>query len=533
MGVPLPEVIYAAVKPIIRMYMIILTGFVMTKLGFVSVSTTRAISDLVLLLFMPSLIFDKIVSYISISDIKTIGVICLSAFMMYCCNAGVTAAIVTLTPVPKKKNESWIGGAMLAGIMQNVSDLPISYLQAMTTFSDDEINKGTAYVIIWLTMYIVVQFNCGMFQLVELDFRRKRDAEEKSQSRELPAIRQDNAAQRDTDADDDPTSPKSSLSGSSLSSIDSAPVSENLNPHALLSNTNSHISHISHSTRYPVSRIPSARPHHDYALSQCNSHASSTRSAASSHRSSVLTQPHVQELIREYSRHEPYNRDIPTNMNIITETNLSSKDIENSAKAPWVRRYKLHYLIFFVKNLKKPNSIVLIISLIIALIPWLKALFVQTTVYMPNAPDHQPPLSFILQYAQYCAMPCVPLGIFLIGSLLGRLQINDIPKGFWKCVVCHTVYRLCVLPIIGILWVDRMKKANWLTDPMAMFVTCMEFSLPSATIQVYLTASNMDPEDENPLQINCLSLYLIVQYTSLVVTMPIVVCYTLKNVVHI
>ncbi|GAV29729.1 hypothetical protein PMKS-003231 [Pichia membranifaciens] len=54
--------------------------------------------------------------------------------------------------------------------MQNVSDLPIAYIQAVSVFSTTQQNKGTAYVIIWLAMYVVTQFNCGLFQLVEWDF---------------------------------------------------------------------------------------------------------------------------------------------------------------------------------------------------------------------------------------------------------------------------------------------------------------------------------------------------------------------------
>ncbi|GMF12723.1 unnamed protein product, partial [Ambrosiozyma monospora] len=120
---------------------------------------------------MPALIMNRVIAYIEISDIKTIGVICLSAFMMYVINACVAFIITYATPIPKSKNNRWVGGAILAGIMQNVSDLPIAYLQATPMFTDDQINKGTAYVIIWLAMYIVAQFNCGLFRLVETDFK--------------------------------------------------------------------------------------------------------------------------------------------------------------------------------------------------------------------------------------------------------------------------------------------------------------------------------------------------------------------------
>ncbi|GME72261.1 unnamed protein product [Ambrosiozyma monospora] len=241
------------------------------------------------------------------------------------------------------------------------------------------------------------------------------------------------------------------------------------------------------------------------------------------------------QLIREYSRVEPYNQNTSTNVNIITETNLSSKDVTESGKnISFVNKYHLNYVVFFLKNFKKPNSVALVISLTIALIPWLKALFVNTgSKHVHDAPDNLPPLSFIMDYFSYCAQPAVPLGLILIGSLLGRMEISSIPPGFWKSVLCNTVYRLGILPIIGVAWTTKLKNIGWLTDPMSFFVTCMEFALPSATVQIYLTAGCADPEDDDCTPMNCLGLYIIAEYVVLVVSMPIVVCYAVKNVMEL
>ncbi|ODV85533.1 hypothetical protein CANARDRAFT_198353 [[Candida] arabinofermentans NRRL YB-2248] len=519
----LGSIIYSAVKPVIRMYLIIFTGFFLTRMGLFSVTVARSLSDMVLILFMPALVVDKIVSYISINDIKTIGVMFLSAVLMYVTNAGVAAGIIYLTPIPKARGNSWVGGAMLAGVMQNVSDLPIAYLQAMTNFTDEEVNKGTAYVIIWLAMYVIVQFNCGAFQLVEYDFRYRKDEEEEEDEHNNL---------------ENPVSPVSSISESlSSDQPDSADEENNkdLAPKALMSNSSNTnriapvLSHIS------VARIPSARTQ----LLPIDALAPSTSGMASgvmprrmSHESPASF---TEEMIREYSRAEPYNKNVSSLMNIITETNLSSKDVKDSGKSiPFIQKYHLNFLIFFLRNFKKPSSIALIISLTIALIPWLKALFTTTSdgVYMPNAPDGEPPLSFLLQYVQYVGSPCVPLGLILVGSLLGRLEVKKIPKGFWKSVLASTTYRLGILPIIGILWADRMKKIGWLTEPMALFVNVMEFSLPSATVQTYLTVSAMRPGEQDCTPMDCLALYLISQYAVLAISLPIVVCYSIKNVLN-
>lgn len=589
-GAPLGEIIYAAVKPIIRMYMIIGTGFFLTRKGLFGVTAARACSDMVLMMFMPALVFDKIVSYISISDIKTIGVICFSAFIMYTINACVAFFVVKFTPVPKDPKNRWVGGALLAGIMQNVSDLPIAYIQAVSVFSTAQQNKGTAYVIIWLAMYVVTQFNCGLFQLVEWDFNytdkyyksaaddstdiEKNDAssvntgvdassttaatEKKTAAGQAHQAfsNNDNAGGSGGDDDDDyedtvniddsnmpnlytpttitsfssesPISPTSSVASSYNQQQQQLPrqhdqqqrkrsLSNNLNPRPLTL-VASKISQLSRTTSRAsaIARIPSAR--------------NMTQDVdAPDHIDDVMSLN--QELIREYSRVEPYNQKMTKAMKIITETNLTMKDVEEAGSdISFIKKYHLHYVIFFLQNFKKPNSVSLVVSITIALIPWVKALFVNTgTVQVANAPDNEPALSFILMYAEYLGYPCVPLGLLLIGSVLARLEFGDIPKGFWKSAVCHTVFRLAILPIIGAALITRFKNAHWLTDPMALFVCSMEFALPSATVQIYLTAGAMRPGVKTCSPLNCFGLYLALQYVVLVISMPFVVCYCIKK----
>ncbi|QPG73701.1 hypothetical protein FOA43_001014 [Brettanomyces nanus] len=632
----LGEVIFSSVKPIIRMYMIILTGFFLARTGYLGVATSRAISDLVLLVFMPGLIFDRVVSYISIDDIKTIGVIVLSAVILYVLNAAVAGLIVLFTPVPKTKKYRWVGGAMLAGIMQNVSDLPIAYLQAMSMLTTEQSEKGTAYVIIWLAMYVMAQFNCGLFQLVELDFKYIRshadDEEEdldhdqetqnsssttraekeshqkvsesegtssgsegtknkssqpekpqqmpdasisniesvsslsssdtdpmqqktqnysgeKSDHKTLPvpkALHPISRVVSMTDSDMIPVSPTSTLSEAYTLETENSRIhhrrgSSSLDPRSLVRKTTSRASKmfsptVSHPT---VSKIPSARSYNyrdeempiDAELDPISLYESDTRSNRTRR---SKPESLAEGLIREYSRAEPHNQNTSTMANIVTETQLSHKDIEDvSKKLPLAKRYKVvRYFLFFAANFKKPNSIALVVSLTVALIPWLKALFVNTgSVTVANAPDKQAPLSFILMYADYIGLPCVPIGLLLIGSILGRLEVSQIPPGFWKSILCETIYRLCILPIIGILWVNKLKAIHWLDDPMAMLVTCIEFALPSATVQIYITASCMKPGETECAPMNCLALYIISQYALLVVSLPIVVCYTIKDVI--
>lgn len=545
-GAPLGEVIYSAVKPMIRMYMIILTGFFLTKFGLFGATTARAFSDMVLMLFMPSLVFHRVVAYIAISDIKTIGVICFSAFVMYSINSIVALLIIKFTPIPKDRKNRWVGGALLAGIMQNVSDLPISYIQAISIFSINQQNKGTAYVIIWLAMYVLTQFNFGLFQLVEWDFKyaetgdsdlekneeAKTDTESQSHSEDKHNSTENGEDEENASVDRFLALPTPIYETESIDSYSTQSIAlePEIQPHAMIdedrcidttleptpiAKVSSRLSRLGKiaSRTSAIARIPSARS---------NNPDHSINDAISLNR----------ELIREYSHVEPYNQSMTKTMRMVTETNMTMKDVEDAGtEIPFVRKYHLHYVMFFLQNFKKPNSIILVIALTLALIPWTKALFVDTgSVHLPSAPDKEPPLSFILMYAEYLGYPCVPIGLLLVGSVLARLEYKVFPKGFWKSAVCHTFYRQAILPIIGIAFITRLKNIGWITDPIAIFVCIMEFSLPSATVQIYLTAGAMKPGAENCAPLNCFGLYLIMQYTALVISMPIVVCYAIKNV---
>lgn len=606
MGAPLGEVIYASVKPIIRMYLIIGTGLAMTRGGLLSIATTRALSDMAVLVFMPALVLDKLINYIDIDDIKTIGVLCLSALLMYALNAAAAGFIVYVTPVPKSKTSRWVGGAILAEILQNVSDLPIAYLQAMSFLSTTLQDKGTAYVIIWLAMYVLFQFNCGMFQLVQVDFDYMKehsndpDALEELRQKEMASsdssldieagagvegggaapdaangtpieatdtviAATDTVVAPDTDtAVPNTTISSTASSASSLSSGPAAPQSDPVQLHAsgvtaengsvltaptsAVSRTTSYISSINSLTtstssivpqaltrrvtsrlgpRPAIARIPSARIREDYE-DPVSLYSEDMRVTSHASHAPSLTE----ELVKEYSHVEPHNR-TSRMAKIITETGMTRQDVRDTGKdSVLVKKHKyLGYVIFFMENFKKPNSLALIIGLIISLVPWLKALFVTTgTVTLPSAPDNEPALSFFLTYFNYLGQPCVPLGLLLIGSVLGRIEISNVPPGFWKCVLCHVVWRLCIMPVIGVLWVKKLQAMDWLDDPMSMLVTCIEFGLPSATVQIYLTASSMEPGDKRTTPITCLGCYMFAQYAACVVTLPIIVCYVIKNI---
>lgn len=174
-----------------------------------------------------------------------------------------------------------------------------------------------------------------------------------------------------------------------------------------------------------------------------------------------------------------------------------------------------------------------IVALTIAFIPWVKALFVTTkhTPHIRQAPDRQPALSFIMDFTAYVGAASVPFGLILLGATLGRLKIGKLYPGFWRSAVVLVFLRQCIMPIFGVLWCDRLVKAGWVSwekDKMLLFVIAISWALPTMTTLIYFTASYTPPELLEPIQMQCVSFFLMIQYPLMVVSLPFLVSYFLK-----
>lgn len=109
MSLSLGAAIYIALKPIFKIYTIMLVGYLVAKFDIVSMENAKGISNMVVNAILPCLTFNKIVSNISWRDIKEIGVIILSAFILFV--LGATGALFTTFATTVPKNSS--GGSYL------------------------------------------------------------------------------------------------------------------------------------------------------------------------------------------------------------------------------------------------------------------------------------------------------------------------------------------------------------------------------------------------------------------------------------
>lgn len=80
-GISIGAIIFIAVKP--KIYLILSVGWLLVKYNLLTMETSRGISNMVVNALLPCLSFNKIVTNLSGSQIKEIGVVVLSALVIF------------------------------------------------------------------------------------------------------------------------------------------------------------------------------------------------------------------------------------------------------------------------------------------------------------------------------------------------------------------------------------------------------------------------------------------------------------------
>ncbi|GME98882.1 unnamed protein product [Ambrosiozyma monospora] len=482
-------------------------------------------STVAMMVFLPALVFAKIVSNIDNSDIKEIGTIALEAVFVIIIQGLLTFLFGVLAGCPK----NWYGGLLSCGMFANISDIPIAYLQSMESSNMiPNVDKGVSYICIYLCMQIIAQFNLGGFKLIELDFRneiKKRNGDtEASQSIKS----NENVASHSSDA----TQTEKANGGSGSDSQDHDPnnfkVEDNSDlgsesPMSLLSlNTEE-----SHSIAEPASLnyTTSARQRKDTQLSR---HPSIAASLFDNNLQSAPAE-NMKDVVRTYSK---YNQLVEDEMAKAQESeSFKAKPKINMTRIiSGIKGHGKAMISLIITSTLKPMSISLIFSITVSMIPWVKALFVTThQAHLSSAPDGMPPLSFIMDFASYVGNAQVPLGLILLGGTIGRLQVNNMNAKIWKVPILVTIFKLCIFPVIGCAVNSKFSKDGlFYNDDVLYFVSNINYCLPPATALLYLTAIYIPPDQDDAFQMDMLALVYIAHYMLLVVCLPFVTSYTVK-----
>lgn len=536
---------------------------------------------------MPALIFNKVIESLSGSDIKLIGVFVLTASLYQ--TLGLTFGFITklLTPAPRY----WTGGLIVASSMSNIGDLPIAYVTTLasgTLFGSSGAARGTAYSVIFLSVFIFTFFNIGGYRLIQHDFtKRVKDIEankySKTQKNEpgikhlysvaceayqklrkrntqpvqisapvptLPippprvpkrVVIQDDRTMlglRPNSLDDPRLSkvPTATMSLNDAASVASEPApverfhttgSIALNPHLWRYTSSS-------SLRGPF--IPGAGALPTDALYEDDEDERSDKLPEAEGIDNLISAySQTDRLQRVLSRHDTRPSTPPTP--------IDDKDTKSIKKKRWslkryLHKHNLGFVWEFLANFLRPPSMALIIAMTFTMIPWVRRLFYadpsKGDYGIPNAPDGQPPLSFVMDITAFVGNCEVPLGLATLGATIARLQLGSMPRGFWQTVGLMTLFKLVVLPIIAVAWTQKMTRLGWIAgdNHIAIFVMVISAGLPSATSQVYLTAIYTRKDADEHEEMDCLAACLICQYAFLLLTMTILLTYTLKNVLE-
>jgi hypothetical protein len=117
-------------------------------------------------------------------------------------------------------------------------------------------------------------------------------------------------------------------------------------------------------------------------------------------------------------------------------------------------------------------TITLVVALVIAVIPSLKALFVPLpptsgsgpTTTRWAGPDGRPPLAFLIDTAAFVGGICVPLALILLGASFARLRIpRPLSRLPFPAMLAAALGKMVVLPVIGVLVVEGMTKKGMMS----------------------------------------------------------------------
>ena len=125
-----------------------------------------------------------------------------------------------------------------------------------------------------------------------------------------------------------------------------------------------------------------------------------------------------------------------------------------------------------------PCSITIIVSIVIAVVTPLKALFTPVdNSSIPDAPDGHPPLYFILDCADFVGAASVPVGLVCLGSAIARVKLPR--KGEWGklpigAILYFALTKLALLPVLGVLIIQGLVRVGFIDrDDKVLRFVCM------------------------------------------------------------
>ncbi|KXN84632.1 hypothetical protein AN958_12232 [Leucoagaricus sp. SymC.cos] len=431
MSVAAGTLIWISCRPLIRLAAVVASGFIITKADIFPPVAARGAGQIALNITLPCLFFSKLVPAFTADNIKAFGPLVLVALIYEVLGIILGWIIKQFFWVPHRFRY----GILVAGGFGNVGDVSTAVILSLTGNAPfrgtADQNLSVAYISVFTLVFIITLFPFGAYRLLAWDFIGP-DVEPDVIQARIKARRR-----------------------------------------RIFRFLYKGRSEERHQSTPPNQINPPPQDEEKAIVPECSTVASPL-SQGSTYDDVTTVVTHVQD-----TGAQPSQAKEPSEVPEGKEDNASLSSPQSTTRS-------------FIKGLLNPVSVAIYISLPVSLVPKLKALFIEVPgVYMPSAPDGQPPLAFIQDIATFIGAASIPLGLICLGSSLARLNV---PLNQWRtlpvgAISWMAIGKLIIMPVIGILITQGLVKAGVLfrDDKLLIFISMFFSCLPTATTQVYLT----------------------------------------------
>ncbi|EPQ61346.1 hypothetical protein GLOTRDRAFT_69722 [Gloeophyllum trabeum ATCC 11539] len=514
------QLIWMSIRPLLRLIITAGFGFAITKADIFPAVAARGAGQIALNITLPCLMFSKILPAFNSDNISALGPLVLVAFLYEV--IGVVIAWVT-------KQFFWVPhrfryGIIVAGGWGNYGDIPTSVIMSITATAPfngtSDQNLAVAYCSAFIFVFLITLFPCGAHRWIAMDYAgpevtddEVKEAMRSKRQRIMHVVLHPTSllskqkSLSPQDIENDPRLPeKASSEEKGIPDAEEDPTDGLALTEADRARSRKHVSFFPDDTTTVFggpSQVQSPA-HTEFASSRFASPAPTVVHGDAPHEGTMLE----------------------------TTAEATPMPLPTAASPSPTRARRLHsQAISFFRSILSPPSLSILIAFPFALIPPVKALFVPVANSpIPNAPDGQPPLAFVMDAAQFIGAASVPLGLICLGSAMARLRV---PKGGlegWARMPVGAIGSLAVgkvllMPVLGVLICQGLTNVGVIDkqDTVLRFV-CIFFScLPTATTQILLTQVYSGTGTAEHL-----SVFLIPQYILMFISMVVLTAYSLN-----
>ncbi|WVQ69498.1 uncharacterized protein L199_007718 [Kwoniella botswanensis] len=506
-------IIYKAFAPTIKMMICIGLGIVLTKKCNFQPVNAKGVSILSLNISLPLLIFGSMVSAFTPENIKAFGPLFMVAVVYQL--IGLLFAVITreLFYVPKDFHH----GILVLGMLSNWGNLPTAVVQTLAKSSpfdpDTDVELGVAYIAVFVLVMTVTLFPLGMHKMCAWDFRednllgprplpiKERWVQRLSSVKSIfrpSKIKEDDEEQGEKRHDSEMTLSSSENTPASASDEVARPSHGVSKASKRTSSNDVYDDQEESGDTVAPDLVYRARFAGGADMSRKKSRASSFHSLMESTRPIPPTAPLEASGIAEPCQ-DPISPN-PNQLNpVCSHHGGESYNYHHLATpAPSIHTPKkpLKQRIWkYLEPFLTPFMAAIVLGIICSTVRPIKALLVPvdgwSVTRIPNAPNDEPPLSFIMDTATFLGGISIPGGLVLLGASFGRLKLpkkwSDIP---FAAILAMTIFKMVILPLMGIFFIEGLRDHTDLypkEDKMRTFVAILLSGTPSSVNQLVIT----------------------------------------------